>query len=386
VLSAGCALPLAAQIGYESGYEGLAGSAGGTALAGREGYSVPVTTPSSLDGAIYTYNGNTLSVPPLAFGQQGFLALVASSAAPSQVERPVAVPPDCQWHIEFDITVLYRGTSAPSGVIGAFSLQPSPGAASATLLARWPAGTTFPPTTWDADVVIGPGPGGTPVQVPDAHWHGLPVGLWNRWGCSVSTVRGEYTLFAIDNGITGVRSLYAPPAGTMPIVDPGSPPPTAFRLSALGADCAIAIDAISVAVHSDYVPYGAGCAGALGVPSLTNNPFTAPSLSTTFNVRLGGLPNNLAFFAMGFSNTASGPFALPLLLDGFGMPGCALLADPAALVLLSGTGGTAQWNLAIPGNPQFMGLHFYNQGFSLDPSANAAGLAASNAARACVGR
>jgi hypothetical protein len=42
----------------------------------------------------------------------------------------------------------------------------------------------------------------------------------------------------------------------------------------------------------------------------------------------------------------SGPLALPLLLDGFGMPGCALLADPAAL----------------------------------------AGFAASNAARACVGR
>jgi hypothetical protein len=64
--------------------------------------------------------------------------------------------------------------------------------------------------------------------------------------------------------------------------------------------------------------------------------------------------------------------------------GRSLLAEAAITTLLLG-GSTAAWQLAIPNDPMYLGLSFYNQGFALDPPANPLGLTVSNGARAVIG-
>ncbi|MEO6595004.1 MAG: hypothetical protein ABIP94_09665, partial [Planctomycetota bacterium] len=55
------AATLAAQ-GYTTNFESFAASAAGTPCAGQDGFYVPAVA-GSLDGALYTYAGNTLGVP-----------------------------------------------------------------------------------------------------------------------------------------------------------------------------------------------------------------------------------------------------------------------------------------------------------------------------------
>lgn len=108
-------------------------------------------------------------------------------------------------------------------------------------------------------------------------------------------------------------------------------------------------------------------------------------LGVALVVELANLPLGTAVVAMGFSDTQSGPFPLPLALGPFGMPGCSLLADPLAAVLVASPGTRASWVLPIPNVPALVGAAFYNQAFALDPSANAAGLTATNGGRATIG-
>ncbi|HZT55452.1 MAG TPA: hypothetical protein VFA35_04435, partial [Burkholderiaceae bacterium] len=131
-----------------------------------------------------------------------------------------------------------------------------------------------------------------------------------------------------------------------------------------------------------YAPYGAGCAGSLGVPTL--GAAAPPALGTFFQANVGNLPGGVAFMVTGFSATANGPTPLPLDLGPLGMPGCSLLAEAALTTLLLG-GTTATWQLAIPNDPTYLGFTFYNQGFALDPPANALGLTVSNGAHAVIG-
>jgi len=370
-----------AQNYYESGYDHLAGSPSGTPLAGREGYFAPSTTPSSSDGAIYSYVGNALQLPVLVDGGTSFLGLDASSG-PAQVERVSNIPFDCQVHIEFDFCVHYAGSTAPAGVIGGFSLQPESTAVTMNLLARWPANATFPPTTWNADVVIGTSTGNIAVQVPDSRFQNLAVDHWYRWGCSVHVVHSEYTLLVLDD-LAGSRVLFVPPPNAM--MNPLGAPPTAFRLSALGSGCRLGFDRVSVAYHGTFTLFGAGCAGSLGVPLLQDFQSRA-AIGGTFQMSLSGLPLNVGAIGYGFSNTLWGSVPLPADLTGAGLPGCFLLVDPVQIDLVFGSGGSATWGMFLPDGAGLMGLEFYAQGASLDPAANAAGIVMSNAGHGCIGR
>jgi len=377
------AAPLSAQNYYESAFDHLLGSPAGIAVAGRDGLVVPPTVPVSADGAIYSYAGNVLQIPTQNDGGANFLGLDAS-VGPAQVERTTNIPIDCHTHIEFDIYVRYVGTGAPSGVIGGFSLQPTGPAATMNLIARWPANSSAPPTTWNADIVVGPGANGVAVPVPDPHFQNLAVNRWYRWGCSVHVAMGEYTLLVIDD-LAGGRFLFQPPAGTMMVNAQGAPP-SAFRLSALGAQCQVAFDRVSVAYHGMFMPFGVGCAGTLGVPQLQDFNGSRPVLSLTFQARLSNLPFDVGAIAWGFSNTLWGSVPLPADLTPAGMPGCLLQVEPAQTDIIIGTAGAAVWSAFVPDIPTLMGLDFYAQGASLDPAANAAGIAVSNPGHGCVGR
>jgi len=132
-----------------------------------------------------------------------------------------------------------------------------------------------------------------------------------------------------------------------------------------------------VAGGASFQTYGTGCAGSLGVPSLAAAPGSLPTLGNVFILDIGNLPQNLGLIGMGFSNTQSGPFQLPLDLTSFGLNGCALLADPAVTQLLIGISNVAQAGFLVPQSTSFLNLQVYTQAFSLDAAANLAGLTVS---------
>lgn len=383
-LAALAALPLAAQNHYESNFDALQGSAGGVPVAGQDNFFLP---PGSADARVHTHAGNVLGIPPHQFGGRNFLACQSTAAQPAAAQRLATMPVDCEIHIEFEVCVRWLGAGTPAArEIGGFTLQPLGAAMGVDLAARWPAAAASPPATWDADVRIGPG-AGTLVNVPHPAFQGLAVDVWHRWGATVDLQQMAYTGFNITDGRTGVRTIFTPPPGSSPLPFAGAPLPDSFRLEAAGdAGNVLAFDLFSFGWHAHYRFFGAGCPGALGEPQLTLPGIHAPVLSTTFRLGLGNLPLDLGLVITGLSDAAHGPFALPLDLGPFGMPGCSLLAAPAATALVVGSGGLAHWDLPVPGDPAFMGLFLYNQGFALDPAANAAGLTATRGGRGCVGR
>ncbi len=71
---------------------------------------------------------------------------------------------------------------------------------------------------------------------------------------------------------------------------------------------------------------------------------------------------------------------------GRAQPGRDLHVNPAAYALLVGQDQQAVWNLPIPDDPQFVGVHFFGQALVLDPAAgNGFGAVVSDAAEGVIG-
>lgn len=171
-------------------------------------------------------------------------------------------------------------------------------------------------------------------------------------------------------------------------VDLGFYPPNASCNAygwATGGDVLMTNALLHVAGGGSYTTFGTGCAGTAGTPTLALTSGSRPVLGNTLSVTVGNLPLGVGFVSMGFSNAMQPPFALPLDLGQFGMPGCRLLAEVAAAQLVAGAGTNANWTLPLPANPAFVGTVFFNQAFAIDPTANAAGLTTSNGGRATLG-
>lgn len=134
-----------------------------------------------------------------------------------------------------------------------------------------------------------------------------------------------------------------------------------------------------------YEPFGTGCAGSNGVPTLAST--SAPRLGSTFSSTLGNLANGalIAAVATGFSTTNWTLGALPADLSGFGMTGCTLYVSPDVVTFLPVASGTATWSVQVPNSSNLVGLPLNQQGLSLDPGVNPAGAVVSNGARGIVG-
>jgi hypothetical protein len=200
---------------------------------------------------------------------------------------------------------------------------------------------------------------------------------------TVDLETGEALDFMIINGTTGIGTFFVPP---VPLALPGQgmPTPTDFRFFTGGVDNVFAIDNFSIEILGSYYPFGAGCPGALGVPTLAAAPGSLPVLGSTLTVDLGGLPIGAGLMISGLSNTLlSGAIPLPFPLAGLGFPGCDLLVDPLVLDFVVGAGTTASWSLAIPATPSLAGAEVFNQGASLDPGP--VFLTFSNGGRAVLG-
>lgn len=131
-----------------------------------------------------------------------------------------------------------------------------------------------------------------------------------------------------------------------------------------------------------FAPFGAGCAGAAGVPTLA--PAAAsplPWLGSTFTLQLGNLPatpSNFGFLVTDFVSAA------PQSLAPFGMPGCTSYLAPSIVQLGVGTNAIA-FPFAFPNSAAFEGLHLVHQGFVGDATANATGVSATAAADVTLG-
>lgn len=118
-----------------------------------------------------------------------------------------------------------------------------------------------------------------------------------------------------------------------------------------------------------------------GTGGVSLSSSSLPALGTTFTLNATGMAptSSVAWFVIGFSNTAWGSLPLPLDLGVFGWPGLTAYVSPDATSLQPIVGGSASWNLALPNHPAFGGLRLFTQAIELT---NVGGLVFSNAGQA----
>jgi hypothetical protein len=121
-------------------------------------------------------------------------------------------------------------------------------------------------------------------------------------------------------------------------------------------------------VNASASAYGTGC----GSPALTISPGALPRINTTAQALLANIPFSLAFVCLGWSNTTTGLFPLPLSLASFGLPGCLLQqSNEGGSLPVTSTGlGTATFSVLLPNNTGLLGLRVYLQGWAIAPGYN----------------
>lgn len=139
---------------------------------------------------------------------------------------------------------------------------------------------------------------------------------------------------------------------------------------------------VSTSAEGTAAAFGASCG-----PRLTAT--STPQVGGVVWFRMDSLPAGslAAFGAFGLARGALGAYALPIPLDGYGLPGCWLLLDPSVMpsfpYMLAGTSATAF--LVVPNDPGLLGVQFLQQGWVVSPSANPVGITTSNALAVRVG-
>ena len=136
---------------------------------------------------------------------------------------------------------------------------------------------------------------------------------------------------------------------------------------------------------ADCLPFGMGCAGNGGTPSLAAEPWSLPWIAEIFAARVAGLGSGASILLLGDSKSLWGPFALPLALAPYGMPGCALQVNPVIAFGLANTGGSATWSLYIPDSASLVGQSLFAQGAVSSSGTNSAGVVVSNASELRLG-
>lgn len=153
------------------------------------------------------------------------------------------------------------------------------------------------------------------------------------------------------------------------------------RTVLMGGEYSVVAFADTWTWNSGYVStastFGAGC----GTPPMALSPVLAapPRVGTTAQVSITNVPAGFSGVALGWSNTALGPFTLPLPLGGYGMPGCSLLQSADAMAQATMTGAsTASYSLPLPNWTTLVGLRIYLQAWAPAPGANPGNVIVSN--------
>jgi hypothetical protein len=226
-----------------------------------------------------------------------------------------------------------------------------------------------------------------------------------RWGHSMAYVIGRGIVMyggvkqvAPNNGTKGDTWVYN---GTWSEVRPASPP-AARRLHAMASDpktqapllfggsagpAQTYLLDLGSFVSGVYEPYGAGCAGTAGIPSLGALGCNPPFIKETFTIELTNVPaSSTPILVFGLSNTRWGGATLPMDLSFMGFTGCSLLASLNFTLPMTVTGSVARVVAPLSNDNRLVGFTFFNQAFVPDASANSGGATLSNAVAATVGR
>jgi hypothetical protein len=134
---------------------------------------------------------------------------------------------------------------------------------------------------------------------------------------------------------------------------------------------------------ASFMPYGTGCAGSRGVPTLIAQTNSLPRIGQTFTTRTTNLPwTGPALMLVGLSDTNYSGTPLPADLSMLSAPGCFLRTSIDDVQPVQNVLGTALWSFVIPPVP---GAQFFLQTVPFDPAANPLNLTFSNGGRAVVG-
>lgn len=134
------------------------------------------------------------------------------------------------------------------------------------------------------------------------------------------------------------------------------------------------------------IVFGSGCSGSAGVPRLAIRDWDRPWLGETFFQQVDQVPTAAPMaLHVGFSRASFGGRSLPLALDFIGMNGCELLVSIDAIGIVQAVAGVASLPLSVPRSSALVGARFFSQALVIDPSANAAGVTATNALEFVIG-
>ena len=116
--------------------------------------------------------------------------------------------------------------------------------------------------------------------------------------------------------------------------------------------------------------YGSPCVGSNGPLTLSVINDSLPVIGQTFQMEMSNVPTfSPCAGYLGFSNTLFNGVPLPFALDFLSMPGCMAYMSANHNFPLPPPNNvlhTTAWNLAIPMDPVFLGLHIYMQGLALE--------------------
>lgn len=130
-------------------------------------------------------------------------------------------------------------------------------------------------------------------------------------------------------------------------------------------------------------PYGSGCSGSAGVPTLSPSPSTVPPTpGAQLTVHLDQAPAQ-----PGVAVAVVALERVDVELSFLGLPGCSALVLPIGgwLQPIVYTGTSADWTLALPALEVVRGLPVFVQVLALDPNNNAFGGATSSALEIRIG-
>ena len=137
-----------------------------------------------------------------------------------------------------------------------------------------------------------------------------------------------------------------------------------------------------------FEPYGTGCPGPWGQPSLRAADGQRPWLGDVFELQLENLPPQpgMLIVIYGFTDVAWQGNPLPAPLGIYGMPGCFAWQSIDDPFFAFHQGGSVRFPFPLPSTPGFAGLNYYNQALVIDASIqNPLGAVITNGGRARLG-
>jgi len=136
-------------------------------------------------------------------------------------------------------------------------------------------------------------------------------------------------------------------------------------------------------VTASFGVFGTGCRGSVGTPYLFSP--AEPYVGTDFPIVVANVPPTaVTLLVIGGSNTVWNGVALPLVLTGFGAPGCSLYVSGDVFLPATNYNGTVFVNLPIARTLP-PGIRFFVQGLAVDLAANPLGVVFANAGAATIG-